>query len=113
VLLAERDLAMGFIIKMVLSPNTGIERTQPLSIKERLIDFSPTQDKTFSAMTMAPPVFSRKVPRITPNKISNPTLPITPPKPSVMDCKIILRSMPTSKPYPMAPPKSARKGWIS
>ena len=59
---------------------------------------------------MAPPVFSRKVPMVTPNKIKSPMFPKTPPKPSLTDFKISSVGIPTQIPKPMAPMKRAKNG---
>jgi hypothetical protein len=111
--LKESDLLIGFIMIKALSPNTGIDRIKPVIIMASITAFSPMSRKTRWAMTIAPPVFSRNVPIMTPRRMRIPILPSTLPKPSLIDRTISGPSIPASSPYRSAPTNRARNGWMS
>ena len=79
----ENSLASEDRITKPESQNTGMETTQPVRPSTTSQFFTPTALRMVSAMRLAAPLFSRKMPMIQPKPITTPILAIVLPKPVV------------------------------
>ena len=79
----ENSLAREDRITKPESQKTGMETTQPVRPRTMSQFFTPTALRMVSAMHLAAPLFSRKIPMMQPKPITMPMLVIVPPKPAV------------------------------
>ncbi len=80
------------------SQKTGIEIINPIMFIAKGDLLTGILFNIFSAITLVPPLFSKKIPIVVPNAIINPILDNVFPNPSEIDFTISFESKPNKKP---------------